>query len=182
MSDDPSFPTGKSIPKFFFIIGVSTRVVFMSSCKIRLYVESTRTVVGTIEAEHEIFGRTTLEHPDRIKIEGKITDGTFRLRQFAVETEPRYDYVLSEDQQKVAEMVKSIACKHGLEVEVVDVAKENVLRRIVQKERDRICVFPTLIALFGGRIEGKITEKQVEELLSDTLTRGKRRLVRKETS
>lgn len=104
----------------------------MPEFKTRLYVKSAITVTGTVEAEHEIFGHSHLDHPDRVKVEGKKTDGTFRLRQFAVETEPKYDYVLPEDQQKPAETVQKIARKYGIEIEVVDVTKENALRRILR--------------------------------------------------
>ena len=53
-----------------------------------------------------------------------------------------------------------------MEVEVVDVTRENALRRILQKKRERIKNFPTLIASSGERIEGSFTERQVEELFS----------------
>jgi glutaredoxin len=132
----------------------------------RLYVKSVKTVTGSVEAEHEIFGRSPLDHPNRVKVEGKVADGTFRLRQFAVETEPKYDYILPEEQEKATETVKRIARKYGLEVEVVDLTKENALRRILQKKRGEIRIFPTLIAGPGERIEGNPTERQVEELFS----------------
>jgi pheromone shutdown protein TraB len=82
------------------------------------------------------------------------------------ETEPEYEFVLSENQQEVVDMVKEIARRHCLEVEVVDVAEENVLRRVMQREREKIKIFPTLIAGSGQKIQGEITEKQVESLLS----------------
>jgi hypothetical protein len=139
----------------------------VTSCsKVRLYVKSVKTVVRTTETEHEIFGRTALDQPGRVKVEGSLAGGTFRLRQFAEETEPKHDYVLSEDQQKLIEMVKDIAREHCLEVEVVDVAKENVLRRVIQKEKEKIRTFSALIAGDGQKIEGEMTEKQVESFLS----------------
>jgi len=63
-------------------------------------------------------------------------------------------------------MVERIASKHGLEVEVVDVAKESVLRREIQKEFEKVRTFPTLTVSSGEKIEGKITEKEVESILS----------------
>lgn len=144
---------------------VSSDRIVMSYSKVRLYVKSVKTVVGTIETEHEIFGRTSLDDPSRVRVEGSAAGGTFRLRQFAVETEPKHDYVLAEDQRKVVEMVTKIARRHCLEVEVVDVAKENILRRTIQKERERIRTFPALIAGSEQKIEGEMTEKQVESLL-----------------
>ena len=116
----------------------------MAESKIRLYVRSVRTVTGTREVERE----------------------TLLKRVRAVETESTHDYVLPEDQQKAAEMVRRIACKYGLEVEVVDIAKENVLRRVLQKEKEGISILPTLMARSGVRLEGSLTEMQVESFFS----------------
>jgi hypothetical protein len=46
-------------------------------------------------------------------------------------------------------MVKSIVSKFGLKVEVFDVTRENVFRREMQKEREKIRIFPTLIVSSG---------------------------------
>jgi hypothetical protein len=126
----------------------------MAESKIRLYVKSVKTVTGTVEVEREYIPRPRL--PPTVK------------------TEPKHEYILPEDQQKTIEMIKSIASKYGLKVEVVDVARENVFHREMQKEREKIRIFPTLIVSSGERIEGNIPEQQVEELLSDTHQRGKR--------
>jgi NADP-dependent 3-hydroxy acid dehydrogenase YdfG len=115
----------------------------MAESKIRLYVESVRTVTGTVEVEHA------------------------RLREVhAVETEPKREFILSEDQQKIIEIVKSISRRRSLEVEVVDVARENVLRRMVKEKQEKIKAFPTLITDAGRRIEGEMTEEKVESFLS----------------
>jgi hypothetical protein len=142
------------------------KVIFMSNSKVRLYVKSLKTVTGTTEIEREVFTRTPSDRPDRVKVEGKVAEGTFRVRLFETETEPKYDFVLPEDQQRVVEMVKQIAFKYGLEVEVVDVAKENALHRFLEKEVKKLKVFPTLIIDSAEKIEGKITEKQAESVLS----------------
>ena len=105
----------------------------MREFKIKLYVKSIKTLTGTKEAEHERFGRVAPAYPIRVKIEGKG------------------DYVFPEDQQKATETVKRIACKYDLVVEVVDLTRENALRRILQKKRERIKNFPTLIASSGQR-------------------------------
>jgi hypothetical protein len=131
----------------------------MAESKIRLYLKSVKTVTGTVEVEREYIPRPRLPP--------------------TVRTQPKHEYILPEDQQKATEMVKSIAYKYGLKVEVVDVTRENVFRREMQKEREKIRIFPTLIVSSGERIEGNITEQQVEELLSnkrssDTHQRGKR--------
>jgi hypothetical protein len=138
----------------------------MAEPKIRLYVKSVKTVTGTVETEHEVFGPSTLDRPNRVKIEGKISNGTFRLRQFAIEKEPKYEFILSEDQQKIIETVKNISQRYSLEVEVVDFARKNVLRRIIKEKQEKIKIFPTLITDSGLRIEGKMTDEKVESFLS----------------
>lgn len=90
-----------------------------------------------------------------------------RLREsYAVETEPKHEFVLDEDQQKIVELVREIAVKHRLEVEVVDVTRENVLRRTIQEERERIKTFPTLVVDSGKKFEGEMTREQVESVFS----------------
>lgn len=132
------------------------REVFVAESGIRLFVKSVKTVTGTVEVERLYTPRPRLPS--------------------TLETEPKHDYILPDDQRKTVEMVNRIARKYGLAVEVVDVARENVLRRIMQKERERISIFPTLIASSGKRIEGDMTEQQVEGFLSDTFSHGKRRI------
>ena len=83
-----------------------------------------------------------------------------------VETEPRREYILPEEQEKAAETVKSIASKCDLEVEVVDFGRENVLRRVIQEEREKIRIFPTLMTDSGRRIEGEMTAEKIELFLS----------------
>lgn len=138
---------------------------------VRLFVKSVKTVTGIEETEREIFTRNPLNHPSRIQIEGKVTEGTYRLRQFETETEPRYEFILPEDQQRVVEMVKEVASKRGLKVEVVDVTKENVLHRTIQEEFERIRTFPTLMLSSGEKIEGNMTRKQIESIMLVTHAR-----------
>jgi hypothetical protein len=129
-------------------------------------VKSVKTVTGIKETEREIFGGSPLHHPTRIQIEGKVTEGTYRMRQFETETEPKYEFILPEDQQRVVEMIKELASKRGLKVEVVDVTKENVLHRKIQEEFERIRTFPTLMLISGEKIEGNMTRNQIESIMS----------------
>ena len=115
----------------------------MAESKIRLYVKSVRTVTGTVEVEHA------------------------RLREVhAVETEPKHEFILSEDQQKIVEIVQNISRRNSFEVEVVDVTRENFLRRMIKEKQEKIRTFPTLIMDSGRRIEGELTEEEVELFLS----------------
>ena len=124
----------------------------MSVPRIRLYVKSAKTITGIREEEHARF-----------------------REPHAVETEPEHDYVLAEDQQNVVELVEEIARRHSLDIEVVDVTKENVLRRAIQEERKKIKVFPALLADSGERIEGDITEEKAESFLSRIADRARKK-------
>jgi predicted DsbA family dithiol-disulfide isomerase len=76
------------------------------------------------------------------------------------------EFVLSEDQQEIVSVVKQFARSYGFEVEVVDVTRENFLRRDIQEHAKHIHKFPTIITDDGRRIEGNITKQQLEALLT----------------
>jgi hypothetical protein len=86
--------------------------------EIRLYVNGVKTLTGTIEVERLYVPRTRL--PTTVK------------------TDPMREYVLPDNQRKTVEMVERISRNYGLAAKVVDVAKENVLRRIMQKEKEKV--------------------------------------------
>jgi hypothetical protein len=129
----------------------------MVDTEIRLYVNSVKTLTGTIEVERLYVPRPRL--PTTVK------------------TEPVREHVLPDDQRKTVEMVERISRKYGLAVKVVDVAKENVLRRIMQKEMEKVKIFPTLIASSGERVEGNMTEQQIESFFLNVRRRGKQEVV-----
>lgn len=78
--------------------------------RIILYVKSVKTVTGTFQ--------------------GWRVKGFARGRRLETETKPKYEFVLSEDQQKIVDMVREAAFQHDLEVDVIDVARENPLHRV----------------------------------------------------
>lgn len=106
------------------------------------------------------------DRPSRIEIKGKRMKGTFVLRAYETETEPQYEFVLPENQQRIVELVKEVASSHNLEVEIVDVVKENVLHRAAQREFKRIRTFPTLVSVSGEMLTGVTTKEQLEAFLS----------------
>ena len=75
------------------------------------------------------------------------------------------DFVLPEDQKRIVEMVEEIASKLGLEVEVVDVAKESAIHKAIKRE-PQITTYPTLVTGSGEKIEGELRKEQVETFLS----------------
>ena len=127
----------------------------MKGHKITLYVQSVKTVTGMEEWVRWGY------------VGGAGLRGGYRLiPDYKVYSEAKYKRALPDDQKKVVEMVKEVGHKYGFEVEVIDVAMENVLDRLMQEEVKKIRVFPTLITDSGERIEGDISKEQIESLLA----------------
>lgn len=80
-------------------------------------------------------------------------------------TETKTEFILPESQKKIVEMVTKIAAKHGVDVKIVDTAKESALCRRIKRE-PKTKVFPTLIVSSRERIESEMTKEQIESLLS----------------
>ena len=78
----------------------------------------------------------------------------------------RYEFILPWNQEAIVEMVKDVASRHFFELEVVDVTREDVLHRFLHKEVKRLKIFPTLTADSGVKIEGNISKRELELLLS----------------
>jgi hypothetical protein len=76
------------------------------------------------------------------------------------------EFVLPEGQQEIVLMIKEVAKSNEFEVKVIDVTKENVVRRNIQEHVKHIHSYPTLMTSDGRRIEGSITRLQVEALLT----------------
>lgn len=123
--------------------------------KVKLYLKGVKTVIGT-----EQWGRWgwVLSPGPR---------GGYRLLpDYKLYSRTKYESVLSNDHKRVVEIVEMIAHKHGFELEIIDVTKERILHRFKPKENREIKTFPTLIIDSGEKIEGKISEEQIELLLS----------------
>jgi glutaredoxin len=129
----------------------------MRNKKVTLYVKSIKTIIGTEKIDRQYF---SVGPP--VKVSG------FRMiPKQEVDSITKYGFVIPEDQNRVVEMVREFAPKHGFDVEIVDVTKENILRRVLQEEIKRIKTFPTLITDSGEKIEGNISKEQIRSLLSN---------------
>jgi len=83
----------------------------------------------------------------------------------AVDTVATHKLVLPDDQQRTVVMVDAICRRLSLEVEVVDIGRENALKRMVHWRRFRMMTFPTLLASTGQQLQGQMTEEKVESFL-----------------
>jgi hypothetical protein len=121
-------------------------------------VKSVRTLIGLEEREEKGL----------ISGGPGIRPGSFRMSiTYDVRRIPEYDFVLPDNQRDISEVVKEVADRLALEVKIVDVSRENVVRREIQKISERIRTFPALVVDSVVRIEGEISKEQVESLLSE---------------
>jgi len=129
----------------------------MKKHSVTVYVKSVKTPVGTEKSGRWGFA-----------VAQGIRGGGYRIqRDYKAYSEAKYESILPEDQKKVIEIVSETAPKYGFEVEIIDVAKESVLRKI-SRVGLKIKTFPTLMIDNGEKFEGNITKKQVESLLRKT--------------
>lgn len=134
--------------------------------QVTVYVKSVKTLVGKKGFERRVPLRKLGGGPNRTEIEGKVTNGTFVLKTYETVAEPEYKFVLSEDQQKTVELIEEVASEYGVEVKVVDVTQESILRRAIQREFEKIKTFPALVTDSGKIHKGGMTREQLEALLS----------------
>jgi hypothetical protein len=132
----------------------------MQKRKVIMYVQSVKTVTGTEKIDRQYYAAGPSPKAGGYRI----------IPEYEVESITKYKFLLPEDQNRVVEMVREIAPKYGFEVEVFDVAKENIVHRVLQEEVKRIKTFPTLIIDSGEKIEGNITKEQFELLLKKQLS------------
>jgi hypothetical protein len=134
--------------------------ISVKSRKITLYVKSVKCIVGT-----EAVGVKTL-----VSGGPSVRPGGFRTvppdAMYETEEVPEYEFVLAEDQKDFIETVKNVAGRLGFAAEIIDVTKENIFRREIQQEIEKIRAFPTLITDSGRRMEGKKTKEQLESFLT----------------
>jgi len=124
-----------------------------------LYVQSVKTLVG-IDRKEE-WG---IVLSPQTNVPG-FSPGPDVKPDYKTYSEPAYENILPDDQKETVETVKRIAKKYGFEVQVIDISNKNILRKFLDKRKLKLETFPTLITENGERLEGNITEDQVELLL-----------------
>jgi len=148
----------------------------MSVSRVRLYVKSVKTVTGNLKVNLGYEDVEGVYTGQVLGEQGESPGSMYRPnRPPNVREGPKEEYILPEDQEKTVEMITRIASKYGLEVEVVDVARENILHRAIQKERKKIRTFPALFADSVEGIEGDITEEQAEFFFSRIVNRTRKK-------
>jgi ribosomal protein L12E/L44/L45/RPP1/RPP2 len=75
------------------------------------------------------------------------------------------EYTLPPDQKKLVDLVKNVAKQYEYAVEIVDMAKENIVEKLIEEIKG-LDTIPTVKTSLGGRLEGsQITKENVELLL-----------------
>ena len=130
---------------------------------IKLYVKSTKTfAVAMVDGTSITFPSAPSSHGSPARYENY---------------EPERQFALSENQQRIVETVERAAHAYGLQVEILDMAKENVFRRILLQKQEGIKSFPTLVAESGERLEGEITEGAVKSLFARIANQNRKKYI-----
>jgi len=75
------------------------------------------------------------------------------------------EYSLPPDQKELVDLVKNVAKQHSYTVEIVDMAKENIIEKLIEEIKG-LDTIPTIKTNLGGRLEGsQITKEDIELLL-----------------
>mgnify|MGYP001563978401 CR=1 FL=1 len=120
----------------------------------RLYVRSLKKIAGTENVVIDVPVTEIVRNVVRV------------FPTHEVKTVAKYEYELPEEQEHLIEIVKEVALQFGLKLEIIDVGRENVLHRAIQREFEKITLFPTLVSDSGMMLEGTSTKEQIEVYLS----------------
>jgi hypothetical protein len=127
--------------------------------KVRLYVKSLKKAAGV--------ENVVIDKPSMQNLGGGRAGNILRVYPtHEVRTVTKYEYALPEEQEHLVEIIKEAALQFGLKLEITDVGRENVLHRAIQKEFEKIRLFPTLVSDSGMMLEGTSTKEQIEAYLS----------------
>jgi hypothetical protein len=77
-----------------------------------------------------------------------------------------YDYVLPDDQKAITSALERLCSKYGLELHVVDITREDLLRRFVIWLKG-IKDFPILETSQGQRLQAPFSENELERFISE---------------
>ena len=133
----------------------------VTSKKFRLYVKSEKRAIS----EHPVTEPHIIKK-GAMRGDFRHMEDTYWNTAFETKIEVEYDYFLPHEQKAIADTVEKLCEKHGYEVKVVDVTRENLIHRALQEEVNKITTFPTLIADSGQKLEGDFSEEQIELFLS----------------
>lgn len=86
---------------------------------------------------------------------------------FKVKRKKVYNYVLQDDQKENVEVVKRLSERYGLELKVIDVARETVIYRLWRNLKG-MRNFPVVENNRGRRLQGTFSQNELERLISES--------------
>jgi DNA-binding Lrp family transcriptional regulator len=117
--------------------------------RVKVYVRSEKVAIGVTE----------IREPDT------VTFGNASMSE-KVRQVVQYDYLIPDDQKLKLEFVRNICEERGYQVEVTDVTKESILKKIGGSETGGADQFPIVITPFGKKVYGdNLNHAVLQELL-----------------
>ena len=141
----------------------------MTNKSATIYVKSKKVVVGETSVTESHLIPPSRGHPANV-VSPRMRDAWDTVYDawdtvYETRTERKHDYVLADEQKAVLETVKRLCEKHGFELKIIDVTRENLVRRAVQEVIRKVKSFPILMTDSGRRLEGNVSEEQIELFL-----------------
>lgn len=127
--------------------------------KVRLYVKSLKIAVGI---ENVVIDKPTMQN-----LGGGRAGNILRVYPtHEVRTVAKYEYVLPEEQEHLFEIVKEVALKFGLKLEIIDVAQRDSFDEPIPKEVKKLKNYPVLATESETVLATGLTREDVERFLS----------------
>lgn len=119
-----------------------------------------RKITVYVRSRKIMTGETLVEELYSVKRPSVYRDIMFKAKLKKI-----YSYVLPDDQKAQVEVVKRLSEQCGLELKVIDVAKENVILRLWKKLQG-MKNFPVVETNRGDRLQAPFSQSELERFVS----------------
>lgn len=109
-----------------------------------------------------------VEEPYPIKRASQASGEMLDDLWFQSRTKKEFSYVLPKDQETLVETVKRLTELHGYELKVIDVAKRNIIYRLLRRAAG-IKKFPVVEVRRGLRLRAPFSQSELESFVSHSL-------------
>jgi hypothetical protein len=123
--------------------------------KVRLYVKSLEKPVGTENVVADVPVTIIVKNVVRV------------FPTHDVKTVTKYEYELPEEQEHLIEIVKEVAAKVGLKLEIIDAGKMDLFDEPLPKEVKQLKNFPVLATESKTQLATGFTREDIERFLSN---------------
>jgi len=133
----------------------------MEAPKVRLYVRSLKKKAGF---ENVVINVPIVQNMGEQPLGGVIR--VYPSRQ--IQTITKYKYALPEEQEHLIEIVKEVALKFCLKLEIIDVEQMDSFDEPIPKEVKKLKNFPVLVTESETVLATGLTREDIERFLSHT--------------